>query len=244
MERLAPRRSSSIKISDARKGETAVFRNPEAIGKELVATPNPEFTTAAKVIRRNFREYPNKPWLFFQETQDDGKIGGTYVSMNFSQIEKVVKKLGTALLNKGMVPEKKEFRDYCVRFVGIYGRNCPEWVFTMLTTYVYGFASVPIYDSMHESAAEYSLNLTDVEVLFTTVSHLPGIFDHIKSKSYKTIKHIVIMDAHSYLESVQEWSDKFSKETDCKVHTFVSLLESVEDGDELEFPDVKDEDIA
>lgn len=76
---------------------------------------------------------------------------GPYKFISYSEVLKRAHELGAGLANLGIPPGQKSF-------VGIYSRNCTNWVVTALSCDAYSRVVVPLYDTLGPTAVAYAVN--------------------------------------------------------------------------------------
>lgn len=118
----------------------------------------------------------------------------SFAFMKTAQVEAKAKKLASGLLNLGLVPEISEFEDYTLRFVGIYSQNSIEWALIDIASALYGFTTVPIYDTLGEEATREMFEQTNMTTCFLTSNHLQGVVNSFKKGQTGKLKNIIIMD--------------------------------------------------
>ena len=60
-------------------------------------------------------------------------------------------------------------------FVGIYAKNCPEWMIGALGCIQQSIVVVPLYDTLGAEAASYIVQQTNIEVVFNDNAFVPPI---------------------------------------------------------------------
>ncbi|CAH8589091.1 unnamed protein product [Schistosoma turkestanicum] len=102
-------------------------------------------------------------------------------------------------------------------FIGIYGRNSPEWVITQLASAAYSFVIVPLYCTFGDEAIVHVSNETELKIIVCdTVSQAC----HLYKINSEKVEVFIIMKPDSTFESIK-------KELSNKVHlfTFEEILE-------------------
>ena len=76
---------------------------------------------------------------------------GPYKFLCYSEVLKRAHKLGAGLAELGIPPGQDSF-------VGIYSRNCSNWVIAALSCDAYSRVTVPLYDTLGPKAVAYAVN--------------------------------------------------------------------------------------
>ena len=71
--------------------------------------------------------------------------------MTYDEVIKRAESLGSGLLSMGLSPGVHTM-------VGVYARNCPEWVITEQGVYTHSMVLVPLYDSLGPDARSYVIS--------------------------------------------------------------------------------------
>ncbi|EIM23115.1 hypothetical protein WALSEDRAFT_50428 [Wallemia mellicola CBS 633.66] len=71
-------------------------------------------------------------------------------------------------------------------------RNIPEWQIADLSLHAYSRISVPLYDTLGNDSVEYVINHSEIKLVFTTSSHLPGLYRILQK--CPTVKAVIVLD--------------------------------------------------
>jgi long-chain acyl-CoA synthetase len=124
-----------------------------------------------------------------------------------------------------------------MKFIGIQGPNSREWVLADIACMLYGYTSMPVYDTLGEEACEHMFNETELSTLFLTAAHAITVAKNIKSGAYKFLKNLVILDERNYDEKVQAACQGI------QVYKF-SEIEAAGKGANLPYPTIDENSIA
>ena len=84
------------------------------------------------------------------------------------------------------------------RFVGIYSKNCEEWVLTDLACVIGGFASLCYYDTLGKPSTEFITHQSQVQTIVCSASKLRARMQHhVNQEMMRSVKHYVIIGALS-----------------------------------------------
>lgn len=196
-------------ISQAQKGETAVYRHSQYKDSLISGTRAGE-QTMKDVFLSRFKNAANSEYLgerqVLSATETDPKtkrpvpvLDNKYTYKTFGQVEEIVRALGSAIKKLDLAPLKEQYKHYKLRFVGIHGKNTPEWVLTDVTNMVFGYTTMPLYDTLGEEAIQFMLHETELTTLFLTAdllkSHVARIRNPNSSPQFKCfLKTLVILD--------------------------------------------------
>lgn len=99
------------------------------------------------------KNYPNNKFLGTR----NAKMNGVYQYKSYKEVIETAEQLGSGLLNLGLVPELSEYQNYKVRMMGIFSKNRSEWIIQDIANYLYGFAMVPLYDTLGPENISYCI---------------------------------------------------------------------------------------
>jgi long-chain acyl-CoA synthetase len=120
----------------------------------------------------------------------DKKQSGKYNWLSFGQVREQVHALGDALLRE--LALKRGDR------VGIYAKNCKEWMIVLLACSSWGLVPVPVYDSLGANSASFVIEHSEMKVLFTSVENLRRARESVGSLSVQ----LVVLDGDELSDSL------------------------------------------
>ena len=196
----------SVPITEAKQGETSIYRSPLSKDELIVQLPE-GYKTVQEMYLATFKEAANQPCFGRRVRQADGNLEGKYTWETYAQVEEVAKQIGSGIINLDLTEVKSQYLNYNIKFVAIYGKNTREWLLTDTANILYGFTTMPIYDTLGVEATEHMLNETELKTVFLTADHLKTIYDGIVSDSFKFLKNIVVLDTENYTAELQKLAD-------------------------------------
>lgn len=209
----------AIPVTEPKEGETAIYRAPSA-KDGLITKPTTGISNAQELYLHNFKTCPEKQFVGRRQLLPDGKLANEYTWETYAQIEVLAKQLGSGIENLGLTEEKAQYLDYKIKFISIYAKNTREWVICDVANTLYGYTTMPIYDTLGEEACVHMFNETELSTVFATCNHVAGLASSIKDGSYQFLKNIVIMDPENF-------DDKLKQATEgVKIYTFNEVLEA------------------
>lgn len=94
---------------------------------------------------------PNKKFL--------GQIKNNKIEwLTNQQVIEKAEKLGTGILQNNLVKEINEWKNYNLKFLGIYSKNNINYLLTDIACCLYGITIIPIYDTLGEEATEFAFD--------------------------------------------------------------------------------------
>ena len=137
--------------------------------------------TCYETFQHGVKNFPNRPCL--------GTVGGptgeTITFLTYEEVGKAVAKLAANLAAKGLCNSSSTSNSNSVGggpLLGIFMKNCPEWIVAEQAAYSIGAAVVPLYATLGAGAVEFILEQTSLLTVFCTAAELPHLCD-IKSRA-------------------------------------------------------------
>jgi len=117
-----------------------------------------------------------------RKRNENGELGD-FEFMTYKELKKKVLALGSSFVNLGL-----KFGDH----VGIFSKNCPEWLMIHLAISSQGMVSVPVYESLGPDSIEFIVNHSDMRLLCISSENLDKVLGN-KDK-FPKLEKIVLMD--------------------------------------------------
>lgn len=167
-------------------------------------------TTLYKSFVNSVAESPNQNFLGKYDANTK-----SYKWISYKDAFNLVKVISASLDSCGMSQGDK---------VGIYSKNCPEWMVAMQVCNMMDYVCVPLYDTLGDNAVEYILNHAEIKTVFVDGSNIKNLLCAFKN-------------GVSHIQRVICWNYKQDNET---MKEFVNLqipLCTFEDLTKQELPD-------
>lgn len=81
-----------------------------------------------------------------------------------------------------------------MKFVGIFSRNRPEWTIVDLASVLFGYTTIPIYDTLGDENISYVFNHTNMTTVFVNNISVRAL---MKTHDMGNIKNIISFDPFS-----------------------------------------------
>ena len=193
----------AVPVTDPKPGETAIYRNPKHKDALLVAPTN-GVRTMQELFLKNFKDSPDREFLGYRPLKGIEKDAKTkknvqvfeerFEYFTWSQVETQAKAIGSAIENLGLAPVKSQYKDYRIKFVGIHSKNTTHWILLDIANMLFGYTTMPLYDTLGEEAVDFMLQDTETTTLFISADQIKKHAKRIKSGAAPHLKNLVIMD--------------------------------------------------
>ena len=167
----------------------------------------------------------------------DGTLDNKYTWETYGEVEVIAQQIGSGIAKLGLTEVKAQFENYEIQFISIYAANSREWVLVDAANILYGYTTMPIYDTLGEEACVHMFNETELSTIFLTCNHAAGVAKGVQEGKFQFLKNIVIMDEDNFTDEIR---------AQCDGVTIYTLSQVIEAGKEeiLPYPEVKPEQIA
>ena len=142
--------------SDALPGDAAIRYskwNEDAAHFEFAKTGDKECSTMFEAFRQGAEHSNGGLCLGWRNSP-----GHPYQWLTYSEALLRAKNFGSGLLSMGLCPGMNSI-------VGIYSRNCPEWVIAEQGLYCYSMVNVPLYDSLGPDARAFVISECEMRIV-------------------------------------------------------------------------------
>jgi len=103
-------------------------------------------------------QYPSRPFLGYRPINEKGEAG-EFVFQTYAQVAARVDKFGSGLQSLNLIPKCKDPVLDNKGLLGIFSRNCCEWIIAEQACYAFGAIPVPMYDSYSPKDVAYTTNM-------------------------------------------------------------------------------------
>lgn len=148
----------------------------------LTEFDDPKNRDMGSVLKHSFTTFASKRLLGTRSFNKDGSRG-PYQWLTYAQVQKRVNDFGQGLSNLGV---KKPDT------IGIMSNNRTEWDVTDFTCGVFGFVSVPLYDTLGPDAVEYIIKHASISTVVVNYASLKQVA-RVRSRCPSLI-NVVLMD--------------------------------------------------
>ncbi|KAI0357386.1 acetyl-CoA synthetase-like protein [Trametes cingulata] len=173
-----------------RPGQTAIYRHSQF---ELVTLDTPGvFTNLIEVYDEGLRRSKGGPFLGHRPVLSKKPLqyANYHVWQSWPEVDARRRALGSAVHK---MFQSGELGGGELDTVGIWSKNCPNWLLVDLAMQAYGKVSVPLYDTLGADSVEYVINHAELTVVFAAPDHIPFLLT-IAAK-LPTLKMIVSLEA-------------------------------------------------
>ncbi|OSD07565.1 acetyl-CoA synthetase-like protein [Trametes coccinea BRFM310] len=175
-----------------RPGQTPIYRHSQF---ELVTLDTPGvFTNLLEVWDEGFRRSKGGPFLAHRPvlSRKPLKLANHYEWQSWTQVDARRRAIGSAVHRMFL---DGELGGGDMDTVGIWSKNCPNWLIVDLALQAYGKVSVPLYDTLGADSVEHVTNHSELTIIFAAPEHIPHLLT--VAPRLKTLKTIVSLECLS-----------------------------------------------
>lgn len=190
--------SVPISSPEDSKGETPIYRKPE-FASGLKGTPDIGITTMQEAYEKSFQKFKNYNCFAKRELLPDGKLSD-FKWITYGQVYNKATEIGHlievfSLYSRAETTIKGETKHMAL--VGIYARTSLEWGLIDVACALYGYTTVPVYDTLGEDGIQYIFESTELTSCFVHSDLVKKVLE-LKSKD-KTgkLKEVIVLDSEA-----------------------------------------------
>lgn len=168
----------SVPITSSKNWESSIYRNPLCENSLMSGPPN--MNSLQDVILQSESKFKDRNFLGTKQ------IDGTFQWQTYQEAFDQARAFGSALLGKNLISSVNEYKNYNLKFLGVYSKNRAEYIIADLAGILYDLTSVPVYDTLGAEALDYILEQTKMSTLLCTKENVQklikhGNFGHVKA---------------------------------------------------------------
>jgi len=157
-------------------------------------------------------------------------VAQEYVWMDYTTVKEMVVKLAGGMTDRLGVKRGDK--------VGIYGKNCPSWIWCQIAASALGVTTVPLYDTLGSNAVEYVINHAELSVVFVELDNVNNVVEVMKSGKCPMLRKVVLFGREGLQNSRVGQHPSIQSEGFLSINTLIE--ESPADESKLSPGDLKD----
>eukprot|EP00521_Asterionellopsis_glacialis_P007005 CAMPEP_0195281536 /NCGR_PEP_ID=MMETSP0707-20130614/807_1 /TAXON_ID=33640 /ORGANISM="Asterionellopsis glacialis, Strain CCMP134" /LENGTH=675 /DNA_ID=CAMNT_0040340435 /DNA_START=73 /DNA_END=2100 /DNA_ORIENTATION=- len=145
--------------------------------------------TLYETFRRGEALNPLGPCLGFRAVSTNGEAT-PYIFLSYTECMARVNCLAAGLGTLGLLQPNQDG----LKLLGLYMKNCMEWILAEHATYAVGGATVPFYDTLGPETVQYILTQTEMTALVCTRAELRAVCEAKKSGQCPRFRTAILLD--------------------------------------------------
>jgi long-chain acyl-CoA synthetase len=182
---------SPVNNPDKKENETSIYRSPDNMDLQ----PLTDKQTVQDFVKERFEQCNMNDHVIFRRVQDaDGNLTSKTYGISYADFKRDAEYFGKGLLDLGLLEWKQEYKDYKLRFCGIYSKNSYRYLVQDMACILYNIVSVPIYDTLGEEATIFAFSNTGMETLCLTACHVEKMCLEKRNDNLPHLKNMIVFD--------------------------------------------------
>lgn len=186
---------------------------------------NIESRKLISLVTKSLEDNKNRECLGYRKQINLEETERSYTFFTYGQVQNMVENFARYLRSKNLT-EKENFTDGQYEFVGIFAKNCVEWVVSDFACQLQSITSVTLYSTLGEEAFKQICNETRFKTIFVSPENVSALVKYKLKHGLKYLKIVVVFDLTLSLkdEQIEELN---------KAGLEVHLLKDISKEDEL-----------
>ena len=182
-------------VSEPKKGETGVLRNPNVVNKPLRETMHLGCETVWDSFEINLKKNRHKNnFLGYRKKINKDELEKKFTWITYEEANELILNFSRGLNVLNLCPTINFEDDNSYRFLGIYSRNKIEWLLSYLGAMRDSITIVTIYDTLGDAAIEFILEQSQITTLLVEIKVLKKIYEFAKKNKTFQIKNLIIIE--------------------------------------------------
>lgn len=174
--------------------------------------------------------HPNYEGLGYRKPLNEKECERNFTFFKFSEIKNLAENLSKNLILNNLCPSNNFNDDGKFQFLGIFARNCFEWIISDLACQMNKITSVTFYATLGDIAFEYISQQTKLSTICISPDSIGNLISYIKKYNIKTIKNVILYDFTLYVDQ-KHLSDL--NEIGVKIILFSDLIKKTEQHNQI-----------
>lgn len=209
----------NTKNEDKAENESHIYRSPE--------NPNNDdhysrLTLQAQIKKMFAENDPDANVLEDRIKDENGEPTSETQWITYGQYRELAESFGKGVLDLNLAEFKSEFRNYKLRFLGIYAGGSTRYLIQDLACILYNIVSVPIYDTLGEEATQFVFENTNLETLVLTMKHYQKMVEMKKEGKTTNLKNFIVIDCDSLTPQLKQEGTNAG----LNVYTYQEIIET------------------
>lgn len=155
--------------------------------------------TVVNEIMKNLEANPNQQALGYRKPIDAKTCEKKFTYNKYSEIRQMAISLSKNLMIQELCPSEYFQEEGNFSFLGIFGRNCMEWLITDLACQLNGITSVTFYATLGEVAFDFISEQTKISTICVSPDNVKLLCSYIQKYNINSIKNVVLFDYSLFL---------------------------------------------
>ena len=218
---------------EKKDGQTQVIRHPTTANSELRQTMHLGIKTMWDTFEYNLKVgRENKNFVGYRKRNEKKELENKYTWVTYGEANTKILNFCRGLNVMNLCPKiELENETESFRFLGIYSKNRPEWLYSYFAAMRDTITIVTIYDTLGDVALEHIFTQTKLNTIVIEAKVLKKLYNLANSQKCGQVKNLIVLD-----KSDDEKTCEDLKALNFNIYTWEEIAkEGEEKGKDIEF---------
>ena len=218
---------------EKKDGQTQVIRHPTTANSELRQTMHLGIKTMWDTFEYNLKVgRENKNFVGYRKRNEKKELENKYTWVTYGEANTKILNFCRGLNVMNFCPKiELENETESFRFLGIYSKNRPEWLYSYFAAMRDTITIVTIYDTLGDVALEHIFTQTKLNTIVIEAKVLKKLYNLANSQKCGQVKNLIVLD-----KSDDEKTCEDLKALNFNIYTWEEIAkEGEEKGKDIEF---------
>lgn len=155
--------------------------------------------TVIEDIMLNLAQNPKQEALGFRRPIDINSCENKFTYTPYCEISEYSKNLSKNLMLNNLCPSTYFQGESKYSFIGIFARNCMEWLITDIACQLNSITSVTFYATLGDTAFNFISEQTKLSTICVSPDNVKTLCNYIMKYDIKTIRNVILFDHSLYV---------------------------------------------
>lgn len=218
---------------EKKDGQTQVIRHPTTANSELRQTMHLGIKTMWETFEYNLKVgRENKNFVGYRKRNEKKELENKYTWVTYGEANTKILNFCRGLNVMNLCPKiELENETESFRFLGIYSKNRPEWLYSYFAAMRDTITIVTIYDTLGDVALEHIFTQTKLNTIVIEAKVLKKLYNLANSQKCGQVKNLIVLD-----KSDDDKTCEDLKALNFNIYTWEEIAkEGEEKGKDIEF---------
>jgi long-chain acyl-CoA synthetase len=150
--------------------------------------------TYIEEMLKAFDQFADREALGYRKELENGQFDREFTYFTFGQIREMTYNLAKNFKLNKLTSEEQFEGEGKFQFMGIFSKNCPEWIITDFACQLISATSVTYYSTLGDLAFEHISKQTKVQTICLSTSSISVFLKYYKTLNLGFVKNLVVYD--------------------------------------------------
>lgn len=187
--------------------------------------------TMIENLNNTFKKYSSNNCFGYRKSINENDFEEKYTYLTYGEISEYAYNFARNVKDLGLATKKSYSFEGEHKIMGIFSRNCAEWLITDIGLQRDSTTSVTFYNTLGDKSFDHIFEQTNVATVCVSNDGIKNLIKYYKEFKFESLKNVILYDLTLYSN---ESMFKQLEETGLKIYSFKSLIENKNSKAELE----------